>query len=266
MPTLCSIAFPETAHPAPACGENSLAVGLAGTPQTYRHGTESTIVEMVRRSHAGPATLLDGKSNLIDRLTSRGIRAWEYRSFLSLSPAELEQADLTIADVATIAQRLFLIAAGALPLGNTAAGDSIAINLPTATAACNAFAAKLEAAFAATCNDRFLAHLRAVMAVFRRWGDGPCAHHLPPHAPASGTRHYVPPQPQTTTRCTPLPTHLLLHIHRTATHDKFAGVAPEIYCYVPSANTKSVCKTQPYGISPTTGETTVMNILDGLRN
>ena len=230
MQTFCKIVINDAAlAPLPA---NAGLIYAAVTPQyrTYRHGTESSIVEINSTSRLRPADrLFTGKQDVLARLGKRGVKAFDYGDFLTIPGPQLVASGVSITDVENVVQRLFVLASGALPLGNSSTRRDLYIKLPISTTVVRRFRPEIEVAFANLCNDVFMDRLRTTMDLFGRWGDGPCVRNLPTVAPVKGRRHLVPVAPQGGTGATPQPTGLTLTMAPTPTIDAFVGVEPVLY-------------------------------------
>jgi len=230
MKTCCTIVIHDAAlSPLPA---DAGLIYAAVTPRrrAYRHGTESSIVELNSTNRLRPADrLFAGKQDVLARLGNRGVEAFDYGEFLTIPGPQLVAAGVSITGVENVVQRLFVLASGALPLGNSSTRRDLYIKLPVSTTVIHTFGQAIEAAFANLCNDVFMDRLRTAMDSFGRWGDGPCSRNLPAVAPVMGRRHFVPVAPQGGAGAAPQPTGLTLTMAPTPAIDAFVGVEPVLY-------------------------------------
>lgn len=230
MRTFCTIVIHQAAlAPLPA---NAGLVYAAVTPRrrVYRHGAESRIVELNSTTQVRPADrLFTGKQDVLARLGTREVEAFDYGSFLMIPGGQLATTGVSIADVENVVQRLFVLASGALPLGNSSTRRDLYVKLPVATTVVRNFGQAIDVAFSCLCNDVFMDRLRTAMASLGRWGDGPCSRNLPALAPVTGRRHFVPVAPQGGAGAAPQPTGLTLNMTPTAAMDSFVGVEPVLY-------------------------------------
>jgi len=225
MKTFCTIVIHEAAL-APLPGGTGL-VYVAVTPRrrAYRYGTHSRIVEINSTTRLRPADrLFTTKQDVLARLGTRGVDAFDYGEFLTIPGPQLAAAGVSIADVENVVQRLFVLASAALPLGNASTRRDLYIRLPIATTVVNTFGPAIEDAFASLSNDVFMDRLRVGMASLGQWGNGPCMRNLPAVAPVTGLRHFVPVAPQGGAGATPQPTGLVLAMNPMPAMDEFAGV------------------------------------------
>jgi hypothetical protein len=230
MQTFCTIIVHDAALAALPAGAGLVYAGVSARRRPYRHGTESSVVEINSTASYRPADrLFNGKQDVLARLGSRGVEAFDYQEFLLIPGADLAAAGVGITDVENVIQRLFVMAAGGLPLGNASTRRDLYLKLPAATAVCRAFGPSIEAAFASLSNDLLMERLRIAMGVLGRWGDGPCTRNVPSAAPVTGRRHQVPVAPQGGGPATPQPTGLVLTMNPGPSLDVFAGVVETLY-------------------------------------
>ena len=228
--TFCTIVIHDAAFATLARGTGIVYAAVTPRRRSYRHGAESNIVEINSTAQRRPVDrLFTGKQDVLVRLRSRGVAAVEYRELLAVTGPELAAAGVGIHDVENIVQRLFVLAGGALPLGNASTRRDLYIKTPTATAVCRAFGLAIETAFNRWCNDTFIERLRVAMAALGRWGDGPCTRNLRGVAPVTGRRHFVPVTPQGGAGAAPQPTGLTLTMAATPAIDVFVRCEPVLY-------------------------------------
>lgn len=225
MSTFCTIVIHDAAlAPLPA-GTGLVYVAVTPQRRAYRYGTQSSIVEINSTSRRRPVDrIFTTKQDVLARLGTRGVDAFVYCDFLTIPGPQLATAGLSIADVENVVQRLFVLASAALPLGNASTRRDLYIKLPTATTVVNTFGSAIVDAFASLSNDLFMERLRIAMASLGQWGSGPCARNLPPVAPVTGLRHFVPVAPQGGAGTTPQPTGLVLSMNPSPTMDELAAV------------------------------------------
>jgi len=230
MKKFCTIVIHQAALAPLPPGTGLIYAAVTPWRRAYRHGTESSIVEINSTTRPRPADrLFTAKQDVLARLGNRGVAAFDYGDFLTIPGPQLVAAGVSITHVENVVQRLFVLASGALPLGNSSTRRDLYLKLPSSTTVIHAFGSAIEAAFANLCNDVFMDRLRIAMAPLGRWGDGPCSRHLPTIAPVTGRRHFVPVAPQGGAGAAPQPTGLTLTMAPTPALDAFVGIEPVLY-------------------------------------